>query len=108
VRTSAPAAAQASPTEPQRGGIFFLPGDASISPSGRDKIKGWVTACGTGGRWSLLSPVPKGVPESMVQKRHEVLQKILFSLGVKNVPTRIAPPEVPEGIYQPVYLIWEP
>ncbi len=68
--------------------IFFLEGDGSLSPKGRDKLQAAVRAWGAEGRWSLAVPEDRVIPEKVRQARIQAIRKTLGALGVSRVGLR--------------------
>ena len=87
-----------------RGTIFFLKGDASLSPGAQVKLKAGVDTWGTEGQWSLECPRVAGTLQAL---RVSVLQSELQRLGVPSL--EIEPlPEEPSGRYDTIYVKKEP
>lgn len=87
---------------PRREQIFFLPGNAELSPAGRQKLKDWVALWGLEGRWSLGVPSNPTVPAKVGEARVKVLREVLGTLGVSNLECRALPAEPPgskDGIH---------
>lgn len=81
--------------------IFFLPGDATLSPLGRAKLQGWVQDLGQG-QWTLEVPPAKGRSGRLVQARAKVLKAALETAGARTVQIRAghaAPPDRPDRVW---------
>ena len=85
--------------------IFFLKGDASLSPGAHAKLRGWVEAWGAGARWALESPA--GADPAITDARTTALRAELSQLGVSSLEVKQGPAETP-GRYDPVYVLSEP
>lgn len=81
--------------------IFFLEGDGSLSPKGRDKLQRAVAAHGAGGRWVLAVPEDRVLPERVSTQRVQALRRALAALGVVQVGVR----EVPRGEGEPADVV---
>ena len=84
------------PAEPavRQEAIFFLEGDASLSPRGRDKLQAEVLAWGSAGRWILAVPRNRVLPDKVRQERIQAIRKALASHGINQV-------EIKEGERRP-------
>ena len=71
--------------------IFFLEGDASLSPRGRDKLQSAVRAWGVEGRWILTMPENRVLPGKVRQNRIQAIRKTLVGLGVGTVEIKEGP-----------------
>jgi hypothetical protein len=89
----------------RRESIFFLKGNAELSPGAIAKLRGWVEGWDPDGRWVVL--VPENASQALVQARVEALRAGFKALGVNQVEMRALPPEVP-GKYDLVYISKEP
>lgn len=65
--------------------IYFLKGNAELSPAALVKLKTWVGAWGLDGRWVLRVPEDATIPSALSQARGEALKKALRHLGVSGV-----------------------
>lgn len=65
--------------------IYFLKGNAELSPAAQIKLKVWVESWGLEGRWILRVPEDPQIPESLSQARVEALKKALSLLGVSGI-----------------------
>lgn len=81
------------PREPRylREPLYFLPGDATVSPMGRAKAEAWVREFGEG-YWTLDIPSPKGKPSRLDEARAKALEAVLKATGLKAVQVRTVPP----------------
>jgi hypothetical protein len=98
-----PAAAERRPAH--REPVFFLKGDASLSPGAHAKLRAWVEAWGAGARWTLESPA--GADPALTDARTAALRAELNQLGVPSLEVKQGPAEAP-GRYDPVYVLSEP
>lgn len=71
--------------------IFFLEGDGSLSPKGREKLQAAVRAWGAEGRWILAVPEDRVIPEPVRQARTQALRRALKALGVGRIEQREVP-----------------
>jgi hypothetical protein len=69
----------------QRESIYFLEGDGSLSPKGREKLQVAVSDWGAEGRWKLALPENRLLPEKVRQSRIQGIRKALGTLGVGRV-----------------------
>lgn len=81
------------PLAPRHETIYFLEGDGSLSPKGRDKLQVAVRSWGAEGRWVLAVPVNQVLPEKVRAARIQAIRKALGGFGVgkldlKEVPRR--------------------
>ena len=98
------------PEEPgtmQRGPLFFLKGDASLSPGAFDKLKTWAETWGLKGKWSLIVPRETGSIPWLLRERIAVTRSELLRLGVEQLEIRYIPPD-PPGTYDAIYLERKP
>lgn len=65
--------------------IYFLEGDGSLSPKGRDKLQAAVRSWGADGRWVIAIPEDRVLPEKVRQGRIQAIRKALGGLGVGKV-----------------------
>lgn len=68
--------------------IFFLEGDGSLSPKGREKLQGVVRAWGAEGHWCLAVPEDRVIPDKVRQARIQAIRKALGALGVGRIELR--------------------
>lgn len=68
--------------------IFFLEGDGSLSPKGREKLQGAVRAWGPEGPWSLAVPEDRVIPDKVRQARVQAIRRALGALGVGRTSLR--------------------
>jgi len=87
--------------------IYFLKGDASLSPGALQKLTAWVRSWGLEGQWSLACPQEAGDASTLLQERISVLRAELLKLGVAQLEVRPLPPD-PPGRYDAVYVVKEP
>lgn len=87
--------------------IYFLKGDASLSPGAVAKLGTWADAWGLKNQWTLECPQPPGTLSTLLQERVSVLREELKRLGVTNLEVRAVPPE-PPGRYDAIYVMSEP
>jgi hypothetical protein len=90
------------PGEVRREPIFFLKGDASLSPGALAKLRAWVEIWGPSGQWSLECP-----PASLTDQRAGALRAELQRLGVPSLELQPLPEE-PPGRYDAIYVKKEP
>lgn len=107
-RNLSPKVPSLNPNEPsRRERIFFLAGDPTLSPAGRQKLKDWVAQWGLEGRWSVGIPAnPKPSP-ALTEARIEVLRSALSAVGVHHLDSRALPEEAP-GPKDVVYVMKDP
>lgn len=91
----------------RRAPIFFLKGDASLSPGAVSKLKTWVEAWGRTGRWILSCPSVQGLSYELLERRILAIRTELLKHGVSRVETNLLPSE-PVGQYDVVYVSNEP
>lgn len=80
----APTSREASPP-PRHESIYFLEGDGSLSPKGRDKLQAAVRSWGADGRWVIAIPEDRVLPEKVRQGRIQAIRKALGGFGVGKV-----------------------
>lgn len=95
------------PPAPRREAIYFVKGDASLSPGALVKLKTWTETWGTNGSWTLACPPGPDITYGVLENRIRTLRAELEKLGAKAVDTRLAPKEPPKP-YDPVYIEWDP
>jgi hypothetical protein len=84
--------------------IYFIKGDASLSPGALTKLSSWVEEWGTEGQWSLECPQSLS---TLLQERVSALRTELERLGVPKL--EIHPlPEDNSGKYDAIYVMKEP
>jgi len=88
----------------QRQPIYFLKGDASLSPGALAKLKSWTGDWGADGQWMLACPGSKD--PAIAQERIQALKSELLRLGVGALDVRPLPEEV-VGKYEAIYVIRE-
>jgi hypothetical protein len=100
---------QTSPAQGQarREAIYFLQGDATLSPGAIAKLKTWAETWGQNGRWILACPSGPGLPYELLEKRVQNLRAELRKHGLAKVETRLLPRE-PAGKYDAIYVMKEP
>jgi hypothetical protein len=91
-----PAALPSSPAEvvpvpPRRESIYFLEGDGSLSPKGRDKLQAAVRAWGAEGRWVIALPEDRLLPDRVRQGRILGIRRALTGFGVGKVEVKDTP-----------------
>jgi len=74
-----------TPLKSRREAIYFLEGDGSLSPKGRDKVQAAVRTWGAEGRWRLALPVNRLLPEKVRLSRIQGLRKALEAAGIRRV-----------------------
>jgi hypothetical protein len=84
--------------------IYFIKGDASLSPGAQTKLKAWVATWGAEGQWTLECPP---TPDTLATLRISALRAELQQLGVPSLETRILSDE-PSGQYDGIYVRKEP
>jgi hypothetical protein len=87
-----------------REAIFFIKGDASLSPGAQVKLRAWVAAWGVEGQWSLECPP---APGELAALRASALRSELQGLGVPALEIKPLPEE-PTGRYDAVYVTQGP
>lgn len=70
--------------------LFFLPGDATLSPLGRAKVEGWAHEFGEG-RWTLECPRAKGASARLLNARMKAVRQVLEAAGVRGIQIRTVP-----------------
>lgn len=88
----------------QRGAIYFLRADASLSPGALAKLKAWTEEWGSDGQWIL--GVPGARVPALDQERLQALKSELLRLGVSALDVRPQPEDV-ESKYDAIYVIRE-
>lgn len=73
-----------------RASIYFLEGDGSLSPKGREKVVAAVHA-GSGGAWILGVPGDLVLPEKVRQARIQAVRRALSGAGASRVTVREVP-----------------
>ncbi len=80
--------------------IYFLKGDASLSPGAQTKLRAWVESWGAKGQWSLECPP---APDTLSTLRSLALRSELQRLGIPSL--EILPlPEEPTERYDAIYV----
>lgn len=87
--------------------IYFLKGNAELSPGALAKLRAWVQSWDLDGRWTILIPESADIPQALSQARAEALKAGFKELGVSQVEIRPLPPE-PPARYDSVYISKEP
>ena len=67
------------------GTIYFKVGDATLSPKGQEKLKGWVEERGPGGRWQLSLVAHPSEAAALAPLRVRTIRAELRRLGVQEV-----------------------
>jgi hypothetical protein len=84
-----PANTQAQPSGPlagaRMGNIYFLVGNASISPAGKVRLKAWMETWTEAKRWMLSSHPVTGEKAAVSQARIEAMREELRRLGATEV-----------------------
>jgi hypothetical protein len=87
-----PAAHDLAPTAPLHPRllepVYFLEGDAALSPKGREKLKRMVAEWGADGAWFLGLPEDRTLPSKVREERIRALRGALRSLGVGRLELR--------------------
>jgi hypothetical protein len=96
--------ARPGPENAHREQIYFLKGDATLSPAGQEKLQAWVGLWGRQGQWALLCPRGEA---GLVRARLAVMTEALQRLGVAQVEVRPLPPE-PTDRLDAVGIVMEP
>ena len=86
-----------------RGTVFFLKGDARLSPGALDKLKTWTASWGTDGIWVLAYPSNPEITPVLKEDRLLILRSELQKLGVSKFEIKILPVE-PSGQYDAVHI----
>lgn len=89
--------------EPKHERIFFLKGDATLSPGALKKLKAWAASWGTDGTWVLAFPSNTDIATGLRERRLQTLRSQLQQHGVVKIETRQLPPES-TGKYDAVYI----
>lgn len=84
--------------------IYFLKGDASLSPGALVKLQTWVDQWGPQGQWILDGP---RALSTLHQERLSALRAELQRLGIPVLEIR-AMAEEPPGRYDAIYIMKEP
>jgi hypothetical protein len=71
--------------------LYFLPGDATVSPLGRTKAEAWVRDFGDGW-WTLEIPSTHGRASRLDAARAKALEAVLKAAGLKAVQVRTVVP----------------
>jgi len=90
----------------QRQAIYFIKGDASLSPGALKRLKVCTGLWGTQGRWMLSCPENPGLSPDLQRDRIRVLCEELRRQGVGALDVRTVPPEAP-GKYDVIYISCE-
>ena len=93
-------------TNSRRETIFFIQGDATLSPGALDKLKTLTKSWGTKGTWTVACPSNPGITYDLLQKRILILRSELQKLGVSTIETKLLPKE-PIGEYDTIYIVKE-
>lgn len=72
--------------------IYFLVGDAALSPKGVEKLQGWAHAWGAG-QWVVEVPAGKGALPKVVQARALAVTAALKAAGVPVITVRAVDPK---------------
>jgi hypothetical protein len=88
---------------PREGVLYFLPGQAELSPAGVKKLEGWVAEWGRGGQWGLQVPMAKSSKLTLQKQRAEALATALRALGLERVALETAP-RAGEGKNDPAWV----
>lgn len=91
----------------KREAIFFIKGDATLSPGAIVKLKTWVNTWGLGGKWTLACPSGPGLNYDLLERRILNIRTELRKLGLSKVETSLLPQE-PVGQYDVIYVVKEP
>ena len=92
---------------PKREPIFFLKGDATLSPGAITKLKLWVDTWGLNGKWTLACPSGPGLSFDLLERRVLAIRAELKKNGLAKVETTLLPPE-PVGKYDVIYVVKGP
>ncbi len=87
--------------------IYFLKGDASLSPGAVAKLRAWAESWGVQTQWTLECPQPPGMLSTLLQERISALREALRASGIQHLEVRAVPPE-PPGRYDAIYVMSEP
>jgi len=90
--------------EPRRERIFFLKGDASLSPGALKKLKAWTVSWGAEGTWVLACPADTTISSGLRERRLQVLRAQLQRHGVRHIEVQSLPAEK-SGRHDAVYLL---
>jgi hypothetical protein len=106
---SEPAPPTSAHPSPQRQGqqqpIYFLKGDARLSPGALVKLKRWVDEWGTEGAW--IVGYPDEANAEITQTRAQALRAELIRLGAASIQLKVVR-EAPKGRYDALLIAWEP
>jgi len=83
--------------------LFFIPGDATLSPGALAKLKTWVAAWGLQGTWTLTVPTGPGLTYELTERRVLAIRTELRRLGVPRVET-ILGAQASAGPYDAIYV----
>lgn len=103
---TSPTAQTPVPDAKKRNPIYFLQGDATLSPGALEKLDAWTEAWGTKGSWVLECPSGPGIPYTLMERRILALRAELQKRGVASVETRLLPRE-PASLYDAIYVLKE-
>jgi hypothetical protein len=84
--------------------IYFIKGDASLSPGAQAKLKAWVATWGAEGQWSLECPQATAALSTL---RTSALRSELQRLGIPSLEIQPLPEEL-SGRYDAIYVKKEP
>lgn len=87
--------------------VFFLKGNAELSPAALVKLRDWVASWGVEGRWVLGLPEDVQGSTALSQARIEALKKALGTLGVTQVEVR-SDSHPPVSRFDSIHVIKEP
>lgn len=87
--------------------IYFLKGDASLSPGAVAKLRTWAESWGLKNQWTLECPQAPGTLSTLLQERVSALREELTRLGVAHLEVRAVPQEA-AGRYDAIYVMSEP
>lgn len=95
------------PAAPHRETLYFLPGDATLSPAGREKLGEWVRALGRDSRWRIAVPAAPGTGSDLAERRVLALRRQFEALGVTKVGVDFVSPETGSR-FDPVHVLQFP
>lgn len=94
------------PVREKRQPIYFIKGDASLSPGALRKLKTYRESWNANVAWTLVCPGSPGLSLAVQHDRIAALREELGRLGIEWVEVRFTPAEAP-GKYDVIYVMCE-